>query len=77
MTGGQDSAGTGKYIDICKGIGVDEAHIRIVVPLKKNLGQNVAVLREEFDYDGVSVVISQRECVQAGIKRKKKKTQQD
>jgi indolepyruvate ferredoxin oxidoreductase alpha subunit len=77
MTGGQDSAGTGKYIDICKGIGVDEAHIRIVVPLKKNLDQNVAVLREEFDYDGVSVVISQRECVQTGIKRKKKKTQQD
>ena len=36
MTGGR-ICGTGKYIDICKGIGVDEAHIRIVVPLKKIL----------------------------------------
>ena len=77
MTGGQDSAGTGKYIDICKGIGVDEAHIRTIVPLKKNREHNVAVLREEFDYEGVSVVISQRECVQTGVKRKKKKAQHD
>ena len=77
MTGGQDSAGTGKYVDICKGIGVDEAHIRTIVPLKKNREHNVAVLREEFDYEGVSVVISQRECVQTGVKRKKKKAQLD
>ncbi|MGB4340820.1 MAG: thiamine pyrophosphate-dependent enzyme [Dysgonamonadaceae bacterium] len=77
MTGGQDSAGTGKYVDICKGIGVDEAHIRTIVPLKKNREYNVAVLREEFDYEGVSVVISQRECVQTGVKRKKKKAQLD
>ncbi|MEA5082118.1 MAG: thiamine pyrophosphate-dependent enzyme [Dysgonamonadaceae bacterium] len=71
MTGGQDSAGTGKYFNICKGLGVEEEHIRLMIPLKKNLEENAALLKEEFDYNGVSVIISQRECVQTlGKKRK-------
>lgn len=74
MTGGQNSAGTGRYEAICKGIGVEEAHIRTIIPLKKNLDENIAVLKEEFEYDGVSVIISQRECVQTVIKSKKKST---
>ena len=36
MTGGQDSAGTGRLEAICAGIGVAPEHIRVVVPLKKN-----------------------------------------
>lgn len=71
MTGGQDSAGTGKFFDICKGIGVEEAHIRTIIPLKKNLDENVAILKKEFDYMGVSVIISQRECIQTIKKRKR------
>lgn len=71
MTGGQDSAGTGKFFDICKGIGVNENHIRLIEPLKKNLEENVAILKEEFEYNGVSVIISQRECVQTLKKSKK------
>jgi indolepyruvate ferredoxin oxidoreductase alpha subunit len=70
MTGGQESSGTNLY-NICKGIGVDEAHIRIIEPLKKNLAANMAVLKEEFEYRGVSVVIAQRECVQMAVKNKK------
>ncbi len=72
MTGGQDSSGSGKYYDICKGIGVDEKHIRQIVPLKRNFEENVKVLKEEFEYKGVSVIISQRECVQTAVKSKKK-----
>jgi len=64
MTGGQESAGTGRFFDICRGIGVEEAHIRLMVPLKKNLDENTAILREEFDYNGVSVIIAHRECIQ-------------
>jgi indolepyruvate ferredoxin oxidoreductase alpha subunit len=71
MTGGQDSAGTGKFFDICKGIGVEEDHIRVIKPLKKNLEENIAILREEFEYNGVSVIISQRECVQTLKKNRK------
>ncbi len=72
MTGGQDSAGTGRYHDICRGIGVKEEHIRTLVPLKRNHEENVKLLREELDYEGVSVIIAQRECVQTA-KRKRKK----
>lgn len=72
MTGGQDSTGTGRYYDICKGIGVEEAHIRLIVPLKKNFDDNVKVLQEELDYPGVSVVIAQRECVQTAKKSRKR-----
>ena len=64
MTGGQDSAGTDRFFDICRGLGVEEAHIRLIVPLKKNLDDNAAILREEFNYDGVSVIIAQRACIQ-------------
>ena len=72
MTGGQDSAGTGRFHDICRGIGVAEEHIRTLVPLKRNHEENVQVLREELEYNGVSVIIAQRECVQTA-KRKRKK----
>ncbi|MDD4778880.1 MAG: thiamine pyrophosphate-dependent enzyme [Fermentimonas sp.] len=75
MTGGQDSAGTGKFFDICKGIGVEESHIRLIEPLKKNLEENVAILREEFEYNGVSVIISQRECIQTLKKSRKQVTE--
>ncbi|MGI6573842.1 MAG: thiamine pyrophosphate-dependent enzyme [Fermentimonas sp.] len=72
MTGGQDSAGTGRFRDICKGIGVEEKHIRTLVPLKRNHEENVRVIRKELEYEGVSVIIAQRECVQTA-KRKRKK----
>jgi indolepyruvate ferredoxin oxidoreductase, alpha subunit len=71
MTGGQDSAGTGKLAEICKGIGVDATHIRTLVPLKKNAEENIAILKEEFEYKGVSVIIAQRECVQTAARKKR------
>jgi len=37
MTGGQQSAATGKIEDICLGLGVDSDHIRVFTPLKKKL----------------------------------------
>jgi indolepyruvate ferredoxin oxidoreductase, alpha subunit len=71
MTGGQDSAGTDKLADICKGIGVEEAHIRTFIPLKKNHEANIAILKEEMEYPGVSVILAQRECVQTASRKKK------
>ncbi len=64
MTGGQDSAGTGRLEQICTGLGVAPDHVRVVVPLPKNMDQIKAVLREEIDYPGTSVVIARRECIQ-------------
>ena len=62
MTGGQDSAGTGKMEDICIGVGADPKHVRVIVPLPKNYDEMKAIMREEINYKGVSVIISRREC---------------
>lgn len=72
MTGAQDSAASGRLISICKGLGIEEDHLKIITPLHKNLQENIAVLREEINYKGVSVVISQRPCVQLPKEKKDK-----
>lgn len=64
MTGGQDSAGTGRLEQICAGIGVAPEHIRVVVPLPKNREELKEMIREELAYNGVSVIIPRRECIQ-------------
>lgn len=71
MTGGQDSAGTGRLESICAGIGVDPAHIRVMIPLKKNYEEMKAIIREEIEYRGVSVLIPRRECIQTLTRKKK------
>lgn len=73
MTGGQQSAATGKIEAICRGIGVEEEHIRVMKPLKKNHEENVEILLEELNYQGVSVVIPRRECIQTLNKRMRAK----
>lgn len=72
MTGGQDSAGTGKYEQICAGIGVEPEHIRVVVPLPKNMEEMKKIIREEIEYNGVSVIIPRRECIQTARRHAKK-----
>ncbi|MBK7094654.1 MAG: indolepyruvate ferredoxin oxidoreductase [Saprospiraceae bacterium] len=63
MTGGQDTAATGRIADICRGVGVEEEHLKLIVPLKKNLQQNIEIIKNEINHHGVSVIIAQRECV--------------
>lgn len=64
MTGGQDSAGTNKFEAICLGLGVEPEHVRVVVPLPKNMEEITRTIREEIEYKGVSVIIPRRECIQ-------------
>lgn len=71
MTGGQDSKATGRLENICLGIGVDPSHLRVIVPLKKNHEENIQVMKEEFEFRGVSVIIARRECIQTASRRKK------
>ncbi|MFP4024730.1 MAG: thiamine pyrophosphate-dependent enzyme [Thiohalospira sp.] len=70
MTGGQDSKALGKIEDICKGVGVDPDHIRVFKPTKKNLSEMIQIMKEELAYNGVSVIIPRRQCVQT-MKNKK------
>ena len=73
MTGGQDSSGSGILRNLCIGVGVSEEHIKTIVPLKRNLETNMEILKKELDYNGVSVILSSRPCVQT-LKRNKKRS---
>lgn len=76
MTGGQDSAGTGRLEQICAGLGVAPAHIRVVVPLPRTREEMKAMLREEIAFDGVSVIIPRRECIQTAKRHNATKQKQ-
>ncbi|NLA24754.1 MAG: indolepyruvate ferredoxin oxidoreductase subunit alpha, partial [Bacteroidales bacterium] len=76
MTGGQDSHGFGRIYDICKGLGVDEEHLHVVNPLRKNHEENLALFKKELAYKGLSVIIPQRECVQTIARRKRAESNQ-
>lgn len=73
MTGGQDSAGTNKFEAICLGLGVEPEHVRVVVPLPKNMEEITRIIREEIEYKGVSVIIPRRECMQTLNRKLKQK----
>jgi indolepyruvate ferredoxin oxidoreductase alpha subunit len=77
MTGGQKSLATGRIRQICEGIGVTPEHIRVVIPLRKNLEENVRIMKEEFEYKGVSVVVASRECIQTAGRRKKAEAKEE
>jgi indolepyruvate ferredoxin oxidoreductase alpha subunit len=71
MTGGQKSHALGRIPEICKGLGVHPDHIRIMNPLRKNHEENTKIISEELAYNGLSVVIPQRECIQTAARRKR------
>jgi indolepyruvate ferredoxin oxidoreductase, alpha subunit len=80
MTGGQQSAATGKLEDICAGLGVDKEHIHILNPSPKYHQENLAIMQQEIDYQGVSVIIPRRECIQTVARKlrdEKKEKQQE
>jgi len=71
MTGGQDSPATGRLDSIASGLGIHPDHIRVLNPIPGEHDENVRVLSEEiFGYDGVSVVIADRECIQTARRKK-------
>ena len=68
MTGGQDSAGTNKYEAICLGLGMNPDHLHVVTPLPKNIPAIAQLIRDEIAYEGVSVIIPRRECIQTAAR---------
>ncbi|MBN2615914.1 MAG: indolepyruvate ferredoxin oxidoreductase [Bacteroidales bacterium] len=73
MTGGQDSAGFGKLENIILGLGVEQEHVRVINPLRRHHDDNVNVFKEELAFEGVSVIIARRECIQTLARRMKQK----
>ncbi len=74
MTGGQDYTAMGRLEEICLGLGVEKEHIRTFFPFVKNHEEMTRIYKEEIAYEGVSVVIPRRECVQTLKKRNKRES---
>ena len=65
MTGTQETMTTGETLDkLVEGIGVPKEHIRVLNPLPKFHDENVAIIKEEIAYEGLSVIIPRRPCIQ-------------
>ena len=77
MTGGQDSAGTNKFEAIVRGLGLNNEHLKVVVPLPKNMPEITQIIRDEINYQGVSVIIPRRECMQTLQRHLKQKKAQE
>jgi len=66
MTGTQRSMSTGPTLDqIVLGTGISEEHFRIIEPTPRNHEANVAIIREELAYQGPSVIVARRSCIEA------------
>ena len=68
MTGGQESAAFGRIEDICIGVGVLKEHIFVIDPSPKHHEVNLAIMKQELNYKGISVIIPRRECIQTAIR---------
>lgn len=76
MTGGQHSNAHGKIESICMGLGVEEEHIHVLNPIQKHHEENMGIIKKELEYQGVSVIIPRRECLQtiaSRLREEKKK----
>jgi indolepyruvate ferredoxin oxidoreductase alpha subunit len=63
MTGGQKVTGGKNISKIMLGIGVPINHIKEIIPIPSNLKKNIEIAKKEILYDGLSVIISKRECI--------------
>ena len=70
MTGGQTSIGAGRLETICIGLGVNPDHVKVITPLPQKHAENVETIAAELKYEGLSVIVSRRECIQT-LRRKK------
>lgn len=75
MTGGQDSSGTGKLEDICRGLGADPAHVLTIDAHPRKHDEMMTMIRGEINYPGLSVIVSRRECIQTARRHASSKKQ--
>ena len=65
MTGGQTTMiPSARIPEVVEGLGIEKDHLHVVDALKKSHEKNVEILRNELAYNGPSVIISVRECVE-------------
>jgi len=72
MTGAQPTImPSSRLTGVVEGLGVEPAHVRVLRAHRADHEANVKAIGEELDYDGPSVVILVRECLEALKKARK------
>lgn len=73
MTGGQTTIlPSTKLVNLVIGLGADPEHVKVINPIKKNLEENTATIKKELEYEGLSVIIAVRECLEEAKRRIKR-----
>lgn len=73
MTGCQPTMiPSSQFEPLIKGLGVESEHIRVLATNPAEIDKNAAIIQEEAEYRGVSVIILVRECLEAFRIRNKK-----
>jgi indolepyruvate ferredoxin oxidoreductase alpha subunit len=76
MTGCQQTILPSSQLEpLIEGLGVEKEHIRVLNTNPASIEENAKILVEEAEYQGVSVVILVRECLEAFRIRNKAKKQ--
>jgi indolepyruvate ferredoxin oxidoreductase alpha subunit len=52
------------------GMGVDPAHLHVVHTHPRRVDELTALIRQELEHHGLSVIIAVRECIEAARRRK-------
>ncbi len=72
MTGGQPTVLPSSRLEkVVLGIGVDPQHLRVIPTHRKFIDQNSQIILDEVKYEGLSVIIAVRECVETAKRHKK------
>jgi indolepyruvate ferredoxin oxidoreductase alpha subunit len=75
MTGGQPTIlPSSRLAPLVTGLGVAPAHCHVLPAHPRHVTGNAAILRQEIEHRGLSVIISVRECVETARARKKSRT---
>ena len=65
MTGGQETIlPSSRVRRVIEGLEIDPAHIRTLIPLRKNADENRQLIADEIEYRGLSVIVAVRECLE-------------
>lgn len=69
MTGGQTTMASGdNLLRVITGLGVDPAHVHVLQAHRKHRAANTEIIKRELAYEGLSVIIPVRECIQTAKK---------
>ena len=72
MTGGQPTIlPSPRLAELVKGCGVDPAHLHVLDAHHRHTAENAAIIRREVEYQGLSVIIAVRECIETLKTRKR------